>query len=635
MRKIDETAFVADGARIIKNVVLEKNSRDLLLISEYGLDAKPYNSFLESGNSTNEWHDCSLRSWLNDGFYSEAFSTDERAMIVEDTHDTYKKTANGEEATDSVNDKVFLLSAREARKYFPKDRDLICKATAFAKDQGAEIESGPNQCSWWLRSPAVEMMGLAQWAASVRADGSCKGWGNSAGEVCVRPVIRVKADKISVGRESAPAAGSTATKRSTSKTKSTAKKQVSDVQESVNEVAATVAESPDRPLTREEREAVQNAQGILNNMQNQLGQTTSALEKHAETLRKQEEEKQKRIEESKKKGKSNKDETDMLVMLLNEEALGQLHREDTEFATMYAEDFGAYTESQLLQLRKKVMPAIHNADRVEEAKADMLSRSVEDRFMVSTANFFNVSTDWDLDHRGSLAIEKTALWYNASELSTVRELMDAHKEKTRQSVLSQLIGFNSAWGSFSTAKKDLQISIETSSDPIPEAHSLFHVEIQGGIHVSISLSNESLGFITIPIMNVFASCWKVSPESIWDAALNNKLNDSRGYAMNSRRDAEAGKAKALSVIKPQTTAQTMRDSGVSQQTRPSEQAPKAVTSSTKSDVNTKKIKELEERIATLQREHDSIKGLFGFVKKNKIKKEMQELQQELYSLRNK
>ena len=41
------------------------------------------------------------------------------------------------------------------------------------------------------------------------------------------------------------------------------------------------------------------------------------------------------------KGKSYKDETDMLVMLLNEEALGQLHREDSEFATMYAEDFGA------------------------------------------------------------------------------------------------------------------------------------------------------------------------------------------------------------------------------------------------------------------------------------------------------
>ena len=53
-----------------------------------------------------------------------------------------------------------------------------------------------------------------------------------------------------------------------------------------------------------------------------------------------------------------------------------------------------------------------------------------------------------------------------------------------------------------------------------------------------------------------------------------------------------------------------------------------------SDANVKKIKELEDRIATLQREHDSIKGLLGFVKKNKIKKEMQMLQQELYSLRN-
>ena len=87
-------------------------------------------------------------------------------------------------------------------------------------------------------------------------------------------------------------------------------------------------------------------------------------------------------------------------------------------------------------------------------------------------------------------------------------------------------------------------------------------------------------------------------------------------------------------IKPQTTAQTLQRTGTTQQSRPSEQAQKAVASSTQSDANVRKIKELEERIAALQREHDSIKGLFGFVKKNKIKKEMQELQQELYSIRN-
>jgi uncharacterized small protein (DUF1192 family) len=78
----------------------------------------------------------------------------------------------------------------------------------------------------------------------------------------------------------------------------------------------------------------------------------------------------------------------------------------------------------------------------------------------------------------------------------------------------------------------------------------------------------------------------------------------------------------------------VQNTGTTQKTRPSEQASKTVAPSMQSDANVKKIKELEDRIATLQREHDSIKGLLGFVKKNKIKKEMQMLQQELYSLRN-
>ena len=216
-------------------LVLEKNCKDLLLLSEYGLDAKPFNSFLESGVFTNEWHDCSLRSWLNDGFYTVAFSTDERAMVVEGTYDTYKKTANGEEATTPVRDKVSLLNAKEARKYFKKERDLICKATSFAKEQGAEIEDGPNQCSWWLRSPAVEMMGMKQWTASVRADGSCKGWGSIAGDVCVRPVIRVLANKFHAGRQSASEKKPTSVKRSTSKTDLTTPKPVSVIRETTSD----------------------------------------------------------------------------------------------------------------------------------------------------------------------------------------------------------------------------------------------------------------------------------------------------------------------------------------------------------------------------------------------------------------
>ena len=42
---------------------------------------------------------------------------------------------------------------------------------------------------------------------------------------------------------------------------------------------------------------------------------------------------------------------------------------------------------------------------------------------------------------------------------------------------------------------------------------------------------------------------------------------------------------------------------------------------------------MEESIAALQREADSIGGLFGFVKRNKIKKEIEAQQRELESLK--
>ena len=48
---------------------------------------------------------------------------------------------------------------------------------------------------------------------------------------------------------------------------------------------------------------------------------------------------------------------------------------------------------------------------------------------------------------------------------------------------------------------------------------------------------------------------------------------------------------------------------------------------------TKRIRELEKSIAALRQEADSIGGLFGFVKRNKIKKEIEAQQRELESLK--
>ena len=66
-------------------LILEKKNKELLLMSEFALDAVPFSGF---DHVTNEWHDSSLRAWLNDDFYGEAFSGREKKMILEDKFET-------------------------------------------------------------------------------------------------------------------------------------------------------------------------------------------------------------------------------------------------------------------------------------------------------------------------------------------------------------------------------------------------------------------------------------------------------------------------------------------------------------------------------------------------------------------
>ena len=175
-------------------LVLEKSDEELLLLSEFALDAKPFFDFFYGTQRTNEWQDSTLRAWLNKEFYMEAFNDTERGLILEETNVTYRMTADGEvEKTPSTTDKVSLLGMGEVKEYFPRERDRICKATRYARENGAEIENGPDQCGWWLRSPAVVMMGVSNsYAPSISPNGSFRGWGIYSKETCIRPVIRIK-----------------------------------------------------------------------------------------------------------------------------------------------------------------------------------------------------------------------------------------------------------------------------------------------------------------------------------------------------------------------------------------------------------------------------------------------------------
>ena len=148
----------------IEWLVLDVQSNKALLISKYGLDAKPYNTEFTSVT----WETCTLRKWLNSDFYNKAFSKTEQKAILTTKVDNSRsqryigyKTSGGE----NTYDKIFLLSYAEANKYFGivnKNTKSRVQPTAYAIAQGA-YASNSNKTSdgaeagwWWLRSPGYD-----------------------------------------------------------------------------------------------------------------------------------------------------------------------------------------------------------------------------------------------------------------------------------------------------------------------------------------------------------------------------------------------------------------------------------------------------------------------------------------------
>ena len=108
----------------------------MLVISRYGLDARRFD-----GNSSN-WANSEIRKWLNGEFYNKAFTDQEKKSI---------KSLNLSDV--GTTDNVFLLSEEESEKYFANYTARQCKATDYAKNNGAWVSSSNGYCYWWLRSP--------------------------------------------------------------------------------------------------------------------------------------------------------------------------------------------------------------------------------------------------------------------------------------------------------------------------------------------------------------------------------------------------------------------------------------------------------------------------------------------------
>ena len=158
------------GKREIEWIVLDVQGENVLLLSRYCLDAGPYNT--DRADTT--WEECTLRGWLNTGFYKTAFKEEEQSAILK------VSIANGtnpqicEEDViggNDTDDRVFLLSYDEANRYFISNNARRCEATDYAISKGAATASGTKTANWWLRSPGKKQ----NKAAFVNPSGECRG----------------------------------------------------------------------------------------------------------------------------------------------------------------------------------------------------------------------------------------------------------------------------------------------------------------------------------------------------------------------------------------------------------------------------------------------------------------------------
>ena len=120
---------------------VDATNKRALLITVQALEKRNYhNSY-----SSITWKNCSLRSYLNNSFITNNFTSDEQNRIVQVTNTNPNNPTYSTAGGKNTEDKMFLLSIAEANSYFSSDDDRKCT-----------LLSDNSNSVWWLRSPGCD-----------------------------------------------------------------------------------------------------------------------------------------------------------------------------------------------------------------------------------------------------------------------------------------------------------------------------------------------------------------------------------------------------------------------------------------------------------------------------------------------
>ena len=132
-------------------IILEIKGYQALLLSANCIVKRAFNNKYEPVT----WEKSSIRSYLNNDFYRSAFDVKQRKRVLTSTTINEDNSEYGTKGGNQTQDKVFLLSIDEAKRYFLYNDERIAKMNGEA-------------VWWWLRSPGTYVSSVA----NVYCDGS-------------------------------------------------------------------------------------------------------------------------------------------------------------------------------------------------------------------------------------------------------------------------------------------------------------------------------------------------------------------------------------------------------------------------------------------------------------------------------
>ncbi len=196
-----------NGDEDLEWIVLDHVGDKVLLLSKYGIYTNTFHrEYYENTSWDDTWKTSFMRKWLQERFYVDAFSKEERGMIAT----TVNKTPMPDKGYFTTEDRVFLLSssevmygkAQDGTPYFKGDSERILLPTA--SEAWNCCVGGNNEYSlwlghnakWWLRDQGkhTQNISVVSWDGTVLDSSPYYIY-----DTAIRPAIWVDISSLSEG----------------------------------------------------------------------------------------------------------------------------------------------------------------------------------------------------------------------------------------------------------------------------------------------------------------------------------------------------------------------------------------------------------------------------------------------------